>query len=97
MKAKIIQSSFVQFIDQNSDCLCPLILTNKMIIELVYQGDKIICMVKINEDFIAIHSSLLLNDLLTICIDQTESIDCPREISQRLKPKLFRLNIIDCT
>ena len=67
-----------------------------MSIELVYQDEKIICMVKINEEFIAIHSSLLLNDLLTICIDQTESIDCPREVFQCLKPKLFSLNIINC-
>ncbi len=63
---EVVKDRFFQFIDQSLDCLCPLILTNQMILEL---SGGLQCQVILDTDFIGVYSSLILNDLFKISVE----------------------------
>ena len=55
----------MKFIDEQSECLCPIILTNNMLIELELKEQIFTCSVSLkDEQFVAINTNTLLNDLL---------------------------------
>ena len=37
-EADVVRESFVKFIDENSECLCPILITNEMNLELECNG-----------------------------------------------------------
>jgi len=90
-EANKVKESFLKFIDQQTECLCPVILTNQMIC----QFDQFKCLISLNEgqDFIEINSNTLLNDLLTIQIELVEQA-VEFSLATSLKVKKFDLKII---
>lgn len=36
-----VTSSFIEFIDQNSECLCPIIVSHGMVLELEVNGKRV--------------------------------------------------------
>jgi hypothetical protein len=90
-----VKESFLKFIDQQTECLCPVILTNKMIC----QFDHYKCLISLQDnEFIAINSNTLLNDLLSIDIELVGEQDYTNKIdSNSLKIKQFNLaKILEC-
>lgn len=71
---EVITAGFVSFIDQNSDCLCPIILTNGMYLALKVCGETPIeCLVTLTKPFVGVSSSLVLNDVLEIEVERAEA------------------------
>ena len=93
-----MKQGFVKFIDQNTECLCPIILTNMMLIDFVYENDRITCQIDLSGDkLIAISSNLLLHNLLKIdveILDENESLTMPSV--DLLNHKSFTLNVLNC-
>ncbi len=59
--------------------------------------EKIVCLIELNAHFIAIYSSLLLNDLLNIEIElSNENFESQFSMTLPMKSKLFSLNVLDC-
>jgi hypothetical protein len=96
-KVQHVKQGFVKFIDQHTECLCPLILTNGMLIEFEYEKEKITCVVQAKTDFIAISSNLLLHNLLKINVEVNNEVDSLRLMNlESLNHVEFRLKVFDC-
>lgn len=92
---KKVKESFLKFIDQQTECLCPVILTNKMICQF---DDQFKCLISLQDnEFIAINSNTLLNDLLSIDIELVVEQDFSSFDSNCFKIKQFNLaKILEC-
>ena len=94
LKVDNVKQGFIKFIEQNAECLCSIILTNKMIIEFSFENEQILCLVELETNFVAISSNLLLHDLLKIEIEKT---DDNLNNCIPLKHRIFPLNVVNCT
>ena len=96
-KIENVKQSFIKFVDQNTECLCPIILTNKMIIELTCENENIFCLLEIDANLISISSNLLLHNLLQIDIEimKKDEENLSRSVIN-LDHNLFDLNCFDC-
>lgn len=96
IKVNELKESFMKFIDEQSECLCPIILTNNMLIELELKEQIFTCSVSLkDEQFVAINTNTLLNDLLNVEIETNDTF-YELQSFESLQTKLFQLKTFDC-
>ncbi|RMZ93119.1 Peroxisome biogenesis factor 1 [Brachionus plicatilis] len=100
-----IKSAFVNFIDQQSECLCPIVLTNETLLHLPFQNETIKCLISLKSDLVTISSTTLLNNLLKLDIEIVPAAELDKfEIDLKhlsrntfnidlIKPKWFEANL----
>jgi hypothetical protein len=90
-----VKASFIKFIDQNCECLCPIILTTNMYLELEYEEEPIECVVVLEKSPVGISSSLFLNDLVHIEVEVTSEI-IKRPKLESLSARKFNVDPLSC-
>lgn len=99
-KIDTVKKSFLKFIDDNCECLCPIILTDQMFIELedISKVDRatidcVLCLLDTNP--IGINSSMLLNDLVRIEVEYVDEI-IKKPTLEHLTHRKFDIEFFDC-
>lgn len=86
----------MRFIDENSECLCPIVLSHGLVLELELKGgEKINCEIVLpSKNPIALNSSLFLSDLVSIEVEPSPHI---RQLPslESLAPKHFNMSIFN--
>lgn len=88
----------MKFIDDSCECLCPILLSNGMRLELEYKGERMNCEVVVlpPDSPIGINSSVFLTDLVTIDVELVEdAFISPLSCLENLTSKRFNLNIFN--
>ncbi len=97
-KINNIKLGFIKFVDSFSECLCPIILSNNMILKFSYDEEYVNCLVSIDSNLIAVSSSMILHDYLSIEIEVLDD-EKQKEISfstidlEKINPNMFPINI----
>lgn len=96
IKKQNVKSAFINFIDQQSECLCPIVLSNNTLIDLPFQNEVIRCLISLNNDLVTITSNTLLNNLLNLNIDIVPVAELEKYFinSEQLIAKRFKIDII---
>ena len=78
-----VRHAFLRFVEDNSECLCPLILYNRMIVELPTAQStdaNIVCQIETSGEgndgkYIAVRSSMILHNLLSVKVEVVAATD----------------------
>jgi hypothetical protein len=90
--------SFKRFIDEYTNCICPIILTKGMTIQLkLDESQKILCRIKLagDKEFVTISSNMFLHNIVDIKVDMHEN-GLELVEPKAFDVKLFNLNVLEC-